>query len=340
MKTSPLSRREFLKLGTSGALGLFTAPLRRWLQGLSPYQQGRVLYDQIDVFDRPSFDGEVVRHYWRDAIIPISEVTIGDDPDYNRVWYRIGEEGYAHSGGIQPVQTLLQYPVTDIPPEGRLAELTVPYSDARWDLNLRYQVAYRLYYATTYWVTGYTVAMDGTPVYRVQDDKWEQSYYVPTRHLRLIPPEELTPLSPEVPLEAKRIEVNTETQMVIAYEFDRPVYYARAATGAEFSNGRFFTPAGRHFVLHKMPSRHMAAGNLAYNGYDLPGVPWVSYITERGVAFHGTYWHNDYGRPRSHGCINLTPQDAKWIFRWTLPVAPADQAHTYARQDGTRVDVF
>jgi lipoprotein-anchoring transpeptidase ErfK/SrfK len=83
----------------------------------------------------------------------------------------------------------------------------------------------------------------------------------------------------------------------------------------------------------------MAAGNLAYNGYDLPGVPWISYITESGISFHGTYWHNNFGRPRSHGCINLTPQDAKWIYRWTLPSVPAEEQEVI-ESTGTRVDVI
>jgi hypothetical protein len=48
--------------------------------------------------------------------------------------------------------------------------------------------------------------------------------------------------------------------------------------------------------------------------YDLPGVPWCSFFTGTGVAIHGTYWHNDYGRPRSHGCVNLPSMDAKFIY--------------------------
>ena len=82
----------------------------------------------------------------------------------------------------------------------------------------------------------------------------------------------------------------------------------------------------------------MAAGNLAANGFDLPGVPWVSYFTERGVAFHGTYWHNDYGRPRSHGCVNLTPAAAKWIYRWTNPVVPPEKQRM-VKSFGTIVNV-
>lgn len=72
----------------------------------------------------------------------------------------------------------------------------------------------------------------------------------------------------------------------------------------------------------------MAAGNLA-TGYDLPGVPWVSYITDSGIAFHGTYWHNDYGVPRSHGCLNMSSQAAKWLYRWTQPVVPAEEQEVW-----------
>ena len=82
----------------------------------------------------------------------------------------------------------------------------------------------------------------------------------------------------------------------------------------------------------------MAAGDIASSGFDLPGVPWVLYITEGGISFHGTYWHNDYGRPRSHGCINLTPQAAKWVFRWTMPSVPPDKELIYGHV-GTKVEI-
>ena len=83
----------------------------------------------------------------------------------------------------------------------------------------------------------------------------------------------------------------------------------------------------------------MAAGNLAYNGYDLPGVPWIVYCTESGISLHGTYWHNNYGHPRSHGCVNLTPRAAKWLYRWTVPVVPPNSQDVYVDY-GTAVDVI
>ncbi|MFN2235087.1 MAG: L,D-transpeptidase [Anaerolineales bacterium] len=340
MSKNSVSRRDFLKLTGIGLAGLFVNPKSGNYNQLRD-QQGRVIYDTVQAFDIPSLNGNITHQYWSDTIVPITEVTIGDaEPSYNRVWYRIGDIGYAHSGGIQPVKTIPQAPIAAIPESGQLAEVSVPYTDARWRPDFNRSAVYRFYYETTHWVTGLVYDDNSRPWYRILDDKWDLILYVQAEHLRLIPDQELQTISPNVPEDAKRLEVRTSDQIVIAYEWDRPVFMARAATGAEFSTGKFFTPHGRHFTFHKRPSRHMAAGNLAHNGYDLPGVPWICYITEKGVAFHGTYWHNDYGRPRSHGCINLTPQAAKWIYRWTLPVVPAHEQRTYELYGGTKVDVF
>ena len=61
-------------------------------------------------------------------------------------------------------------------------------------------------------------------------------------------------------------------------------------------------------------------------------------ITESGISFHGTYWHNDFGRPRSHGCINLTAQAAKWLYRWTMPAVHASEQFVYEDR-GTKVEI-
>ncbi|MBN2147936.1 MAG: L,D-transpeptidase [Anaerolineales bacterium] len=367
MLKSLITRRQFLKIGGLGislALSLFlpsTNKLRErfpWAAELlgqvtpaealallnSPHavdfdQQGRVIDTSITVFDIPSFSGNKVNTYWIDKVLPITAVTVSEDTDsHNRIWYRIGDKGYAHSAAIQPVRTVLNPPNPNIPEGGALAEVTVPYTDARWAAGKYQPVAYRFYYQTTYWVINLVYDQDGEAWYGILDDKWEFTFYTLASHLRLIPAEELTPLSPDVPSSLKRLQVLIPEQLLIAYEWEQPVFMARVATGAKFSNGDYSTPLGRHITFHKRPSRHMAAGNLAANGYDLPGVPWNSYITESGIAFHGTYWHNNFGRPRSHGCINLTPQAARWVFRWTQPVVPPDQPSAY-EQDGTVVDI-
>ncbi len=334
------TRRNFLVLSGAGLLGLIWPSRVTKFQLSLPDQFGRITATTVKIHSLPTNSSPEVGEYGRDSLVPITHVTIGSgEPEYNRVWYRIGQDGYAHSGMIQPVQTIINEPLEAISGDGLLAEVTVPFTDAYYHPGKEYTVAYRLYYETTHWIDRLVLDRQGQPWYRVREDKWDLIYFVQAPHLRIIPADEFTGLAPDVPGDAKRIEVNLERQVVIAYEWNRPVFMTRAATGAKFSNGRFSTPAGRHMTYHKRPSRHMAYGNLAANGYDLPGVPWVSYITERGVAFHGTFWHNDYGRPRSHGCINLSSQAAKWLFRWSLPSVPPNAQRVYEKT-GTLVDVF
>jgi lipoprotein-anchoring transpeptidase ErfK/SrfK len=342
MSDSGISRRDFLKLAGAGLLGLLLPQLdlEPALSQFDPNQQGRVTTPTLNVYDTPALTGQVVKAYWRDIIFPIIGIVISEDETaFNRVWYKIGEGCYAYSGAIQPVRTLLNPQVSILPQEGALAEVTVPYTDARWDAGKDKEFAYRFYYETTHWAVGMVQDIDGNSWYKVYDDKWKFHYYAQAEHLRIIPTEELAPLSPDLPSQLKRIEVHLNEQVVIAYEDQNPVFMARIASGGRFRNGTYSTPVGHHMTYHKRPFRHMAAGDLASNGYDLPGVSWVSYITETGVALHGTYWHNDFGHPRSHGCINLTPQAAKWLYRWTLPVVPPNEQMVYEKY-GTGVDVF
>jgi hypothetical protein len=361
-----ITRREFLKLSTAGIMAALSLAIsshrnlyhllnqfsNHWIKpddpldhfnvvdALNPDQQGRVTLAAVDVYDLPTFSARRVNTYFRDRVLPISDFTIGISEDsFNMVWYKISDEGYTHSGAIQPVLTKTNPVAAEIPPDGAIAEVTVPFTDARWDPGEDELVAYRFYYATTCWVMEIVEDEKGIAWYGVRDDKWEYIYYVPATHLRLVPREEMNPISADVPPQNKRIEVHLPEQVMIAYEFDQPVFMARIASGAIFSNGDFSTPSGRYMTFHKRSSRHMARGNLAANGYDLPGVPWNSYLTEDGIAFHGTYWHNNFGRPRSHGCINLTPQAAKWVFLWTMPSVPPDQEGIY-EDIGTVVDII
>lgn len=359
-----LSRRNFLKLGSLGLAGLFLPPLRQppgvslapaissqaWVTRLSSWQalsefqdevpwQGRVQDAHITLYDQPSFEAQRVRFIWKDSVINITGIELREETDsHNKVWYKVGSEGFVHSGAVQPVRTTLNQPILDLPEGGALAEVTVPYTDSHWNPSQDDYVAYRFYYATTHWVTHLKYSPQGEPWYAVLDDKWEYIFYVPAEHLRIIPESELTPLAPEMPPALKRLEVLIPEQAVIAFEDDKPVFMARMASGGRFRDGDFTTQPGRYMTFHKRASRHMAAGNLAAGGYDLPGVPWICYFTESGISFHGTYWHNNYGHPRSHGCINLTPQAAKWVYRWTMPIVPPTEISTYERF-GTVIDI-
>jgi lipoprotein-anchoring transpeptidase ErfK/SrfK len=329
-----LSRRDFLKLSGTGLLSLFLTAYDLDIDNNPSYpaapRQGRIAFTQAYIYEAPSFDSRRVGSYRRDELVTIAaEVTGLDERAYNRLWYQIDGEGYLYSGAVQPVSTTFNQPVYELPPSGVTAEVTVPFTETRWRPGLDSPRAYRVYFGSTHWVTATMVnRRDQSVWYRLYDDRLRVSYYASVVDLRIVDPDELTPLSPEVPVDDKLLRVNLQAQQVTAYEYGRLVFTARTATGAR----RTETPVGRFRTFHKRTSRHMIG-----DGFDLPGVPWVTYITHSGVAFHGTYWHNDYGRPRSAGCINLTSADAKWVYRWTMPAVPAERRFLYNPGEGTPV---
>jgi lipoprotein-anchoring transpeptidase ErfK/SrfK len=348
-----LSRRDFFSRAGMGLLGLFGLPflgryermerINKWpgSNNNEAIRMGRATDDSVPVYDRPSFSGKLKRMYYRDVIFNIDEVTFGDDqPAYNRVWYRVNNEGYAHSGKIQPVTLNLNKPAALIPVGGQLAEVSVPFTDTVASLKDPSLVAYRFYYGTVHWVKAIQIGPKGEAWYTIYDDKFKKNYYARAEHLRLLEPGEIAPISPEVALEEKRIEVWLQDQLVIAYEKNIPVMITKTATGGRYIDGDYSTPTGNYLTSRKRPSRHMASEDLAAaNSYDLPGVPWVSYLTKSGISFHGTFWHNDFGKTRSHGCVNLPTTAAQWIYRWTLPNVPFDK-QTFDAETGTRVFVL
>jgi hypothetical protein len=344
-----VTRREFLKQAGRGLLSLFALPLldpsARQQLSKGPQQSpdsGRVLDNSVSVYNRPSTSSRLVTMYWRDLVLPINGVTIGDkQPAHNRVWYLVNNnEGYVHSGQVQPVSIRYNKPVTTIPEAGLLAEVTVPFTDALKDPNRPDWFAYRLYYSAVFWIKQVVTDKKGASWYQIPDDKLKFNYYVNAEHMRPVPADELSPIAPHIPIEEKRIEVRLSEQVLVAYQEEKPVFMTRVATGGHFLDGNYSTRVGTYMTNRKRPSRHMASEDLAApSAYDLPGVPWVCYLTKSGVSFHGTYWHNDFGKPRSHGCINLSPQAAHWVYRWSMPAVPLNEA-TWVEDEGTRVDVI
>lgn len=337
---STFTRRDFLKFSAAGTLGLLMAELGIYKvdAGAPPLQrQGRTTWSSLTVYDTPSFNGTVVNVYGRDVVLPITEeLYIEDEHAYNHVWYRIGNEGFAHSAYLQPVYTSYNLPIFEIPENGALAELTIPFMPIRLGPGFIFKPKRRYYYGTTHWVDAILQdENDGTYWYRVYDREEQAHYYLPTYSLRFVLDEELAPLSPNVAPEEKHIYVDIETQSMVAYEGDVPVATSLVASGW----GGTPTPTGTFYTYHKAPSVHMTDGAGDEANYDLPGVPWVSFFTGNGDSFHGTYWHNDFGDPRSHGCVNVPNNIAKFIYLWTTPHVPPNEEYLHLPGQGTRVEI-
>jgi lipoprotein-anchoring transpeptidase ErfK/SrfK len=171
----------------------------------------------------------------------------------------------------------------------------VPFTDSRIAADPKARRVMRLEYSTVYRVIGAVTGKDGQWWYRLKEGiSGAGAAYIPATDLRRIDPSEITPINPDVT--DKRIEVNLKAQRITAYENGQIVMTSLVASGA----GLFATPRGNHKVLFKTPTSRMIGGSGS-GFYDLPGVPFCTFITWSGVAIHGTYWHNDFGRPRSHG---------------------------------------
>jgi len=336
-----LTRREFLQTSGLAAGFLAFSPLFPYPQEQDHGLLARVASKQVDVRARPNDTSPIVGNRFRDQVLHIYEEFHPPDAPkfYNTLWYRVWG-GFMHSAHLQIVQIRLNETVRSVPESGQLFEVTVPYSDAyqynNWEGWVRWRGS-RLYYSSVHWVTGVDEGPDGQAWYQITSELSEtEIYYVPAKHLRLIEPGEYSPISTNVPPGKKHIEVSLARQTLQAFENNELVYSAKISSG--IPNNRLpkdelptATPKGVFNIYSKMPSKHMGgiAGGAEVEengGFSLPGVPWTSFFASPGgYAFHGTYWHNNFGLQMSHGCVNMRNEDAKWLFRWTIPVYKFDK---------------
>ena len=129
------------------------------------------------------------------------------------------------------------------------------------------------------------------------------------------------------------IDVSITNQVLVLWEGSEPVYATLVSTGKDGLNpsqGSQSTPQGTFSIVQKHVTTTMDS-DAADREFELRDVPWVMYF-KGGYALHGAYWHDDFGRMRSHGCINLSPSDARHVFEWTLPHVPEHWHGVYAAE--------
>jgi hypothetical protein len=350
--STTVNRRNFIKLAgaTLAATALPQPLIALAASGLPPedrvesafvaLRRGRVLFASI-IWDQIETPHTVVKRAPQDAVILLGEerVVPGTGNAYNNLWYRT-RGGWVHSAWIQPMEFQDRPAIyRQVGPNGFWVEVIEPSTPAHKEPSLLAPKDYDYIYGTVYLVTGIAVDERGVVWYDTFDEYADKDlgitpthHWVQAHHVRRMHESEFTAIRPEVA--DKRIAVDLKAQTLTCYEGDAAVLKTKVATGAAFTQAdgsvvSFATPTGDHSAILKMPSRHMRAIEAERNTdawFDLPGVPWNTFFTLDGIAIHGTYWHNDFGTVRSHGCVNVPIAVAKFIYRWTFPTAPYTDA--------------
>lgn len=328
-----LTRRDMLKLG---AMGLGVVALNPF-KGKVPLAEfpdaprlGRVAMGtwRPELKVKPSYDSEAVRPLYEDDVLVWEKEVIGSWPFRNNQKWVQTPEGYVWGAYLQPVMYQPNQLVEQLPVNGEDAgmwvEVSVPYIDLSLDnppprhayFRDRYdrQQPLRFYYSQILWVDRIE-QREGVWQYRVNERYGNRGdmYWADAQAFRPLAPEEIEPISPDVENKRIEVDVNERRQMLSCYEGKREVYFCQISSGAGNS-----TPMGKYNIWRKLMSVHMEGGT-AQVGWDTAGVGWTNIFTSTGIAIHSTYWHNNFGEQESNGCINVSPKDAKWIFRWTNP---------------------
>lgn len=302
---------------------------------------GRVLFYDVPTYEKPDQGSESNGTYQYNDVLTLSQpIGVKTPLIRDEIWHKLDDHAYIQSENIQLVRNDLNEPFEGvISKDGRLAEVTVPLTQA-WPNGKKYPPHQQFFYGSVHWVYGLGQDAEGNLYYLVIEDRWNEAYYVDARHMRIIEDEELAPLSPVEDITRKSILVDTKDQMLYAFEDDELVMSTGVSTGVVTDDIDLITPVGDYFINYKRPTRHMVhSDKIGINDDELYGVPWVSYFTDTGIAFHGTYWHNDYSQPRSHGCVNMPIHAAKWLYLWSDPVI-APRAKLFVSNQGTAVKVI
>lgn len=356
-----LNRRDFLKL-----LGLSLGSLA--MRSLGPFYQGssfpnserlgRVNVGKVEVRERPDADSSPVEVLYEDTVVPWMREVVGRNQyRTNQRWVET-PEGYIWAPYLQPVRNEPNSTLQTLPENslgtGMWVEVSVPYVDLVLDNpparspgfkdRIELGMSLRLYYSQITWVDRIKTDSQGFTWYRINEPygSYGDILWGAADAFRPLSAEEVAPIHPEA--EEKRVKVDITRQTLSCYEGDREVHFARVSTGALWDiNGNrvdaWATPLGSFPIWRKLVSLHMSGGTTG-GGWDLPGVGWVSLFVGSGVAVHSTFWHNNWGEPMSRGCVNATPEDSKWVFRWTMPAVGLDPGDvSVAWPGGTKIEV-
>jgi len=355
-----LNRQAFLKLSALGLGNMALNPWRRLFTLIDfpdAERLGRVCAGSVNLKAQPDDDSAIVGVLYEDTVLPWLKDVVGYHPwSYNNQHWVETPDGYIWAPHFQPVKNLKMAPVESFPTldetPGMWVEVSIPYVDAIidnppvrsawWRFRQQNGQAFRFYYSQILWIDQLKTDLDGQVWYRVNERFGNPGdiFWCPGEAFRPLTSEDVSPINPDVENKRIVVDINKRVQTLSCFEGDTEVYFCRVSTGMAEKSTPLSAPRSPGFpIWRKLFSLHMG-GSTAAGSWDVPGVGWTSLFVGDGVAIHSTYWHNKYGLPSSHGCVNVAPEDAKWIFRWTQPQVSFETGDiTIVGKGSTRVTV-
>lgn len=146
----------------------------------------------------------------------------------------------------------------------------------------------------------------------------------------------------ETTTDSKHIYIDLGNQHLYAFENNNLIYNFPVSTGKWYP-----TPTGDFRIWIKLRYTRMTGGNKAIGTYyDLPNVPYTMYFYNsqypktRGYGIHGAYWHNNFGHPMSHGCVNMSENDVAQLYAWANPQITGNATYATENNPGTPVTIY
>lgn len=353
-RNTSISRRDFIKLAGLGLGALAFEP--RSIQRLPALAQfpagdylGRVAvtpnFYSTELRSQPNENAPAIRNVNQDEVVLWQREVIGSTAHggFSTRWVQT-PDGFIYASHLQPVRNLPNTPLPSLPAgkPGLWVEVTVPYVDLLLPpganpispgvkYTLQTSQPLRLYYGQVVWIDQIGAGPNGSVLYRFNESPghgygYGDIFYADGAAFHVLTNEDVAPINPNVDPTSKKIMIDATPgrQTLSCMEGKNEVYFCRISSGY---GEAFSTPLGDQAISWKIFSIHMAANTGSDSGYDTMAVPWpVFFNTNAGAAIHGVFWHNDFGVRRSHGCVNASPEDAKWIYRWTSPSLSLDQS--------------
>jgi hypothetical protein len=258
----------------------------------------RRLLSRVQVFDAPN--GNMIR----EIAEGFNFVTVVEERDG---WIRINHNEWVPASSlahIEPISTFTGFYFEDFADD---VDETVA-----WALVNMYPSASAgespdenkdLIYRYTPLTISNTVELDDGRWYEVGENRWVHQYRV----AKIVP---LVDIPEDIDTE-RWVGIDLYEQVLIAYEGETPIFATLISTGLP----RWPTYEGTFNIYYRAPRKDMSWGTVGDDYYVLEEVPWTMFFDD-GRALHGAYWHDGFGYRRSHGCVNLSIHDAKWLYDW------------------------